>query len=76
MKNTHGGKRENAGRKPISQTGEPRVSLHITVDPEDFKNLEGLNRREVFDLGLKVAIPAVKGDSDTARGNLDNFLAD
>jgi hypothetical protein len=70
--NTHGGKRENAGRKP---EGEQKKEVRsVAFDAENLEALEGENRSKIVNAGLKIVRPVIQGNEDEARRELENFI--
>jgi len=53
-KETRGGRRDNAGRKPQNQILGARVKTAITLRADHFETLEGKNRSAYIDAGLDV----------------------
>ena len=72
MENTHGGNRENAGRKREGE--QNKVVRSVAFDADKLEELEGLNRSKIVDAGLDIVIPAIQGNEDEARQNLENFI--
>jgi len=69
---THGGKRDNAGRKP---EGEQKKEVRsVAFDAENLEALEGENRSKIVNAGLDIVIPAIQGNEDQARQKLENFI--
>jgi len=70
---THGGKRPNAGR-PM-KGDQKKETRTFSFDAENLKALEGeKNKSKIVNAGLDIVIPAIQGNEDQARRNLENFI--
>jgi hypothetical protein len=72
MENTHGGNRENAGRKMEGE--QKKVVASVAFDADKLEALEGENRSKIVNAGLSIVMPAIQGNEDEARQNLENFI--
>lgn len=72
MENTHGGNRENAGRK--MEGDQKKVVASVAFDADKLEALEGENRSKIIDAALEITLPVLKGNEDEARQNLENFI--
>lgn len=72
MENTHGGSRENAGRKMEGE--QKKVVASVAFDAVKLEKLEGENRSKIVNASLEITLPVLDGDEDQARQNLENFI--
>lgn len=69
---THGGSRENAGRK---MEGEQKKEVRsVAFDADKLEALKGENRSKIVNASLEITLPVLEGDEDQARQNLENFI--
>ena len=69
---THGGKRPNAGRPMEGE--QKKVIRSVAFDADKLEALEGENRSKIVNAGLSIVIPAIQGNEDEARKNLETFI--
>ena len=69
---THGGKRPNAGRPMEGE--QKKVVASVAFDADKLEALEGENRSKIVNAGLLIVMPAIQGNEDEARKNLENFI--
>ena len=69
---THGGSRENAGRK--MQGEQKKVSRTFAFDAENLEALKGENRSKIVNASLEITRPVLEGNEDEARQNLETFI--
>ena len=69
---THGGKRENAGRPMDGE--QKKIVASVAFDADKLEKLEGENRSKIIDASLEITLPVLEGDEDQARQNLENFI--
>lgn len=72
MENTHGGNRENAGRK--MQGDQKKVVVSVALDAENLEALKGENRSKIVNASLEITRPVLEGNEDEARQNLETFI--
>jgi len=72
MENTHGGNRENAGRKMEGE--QKKVSRSVAFDAENLEALEGENRSKIVNAALEITLPVLEGKEDQARQKLETFI--
>jgi len=72
MENTHGGNRENAGRK--MEGDQKKVVASVSFDADKLEALKGGNRSKIIDAALEITLPVLEGNEDQARQNLENFI--
>jgi len=69
---THGGSRENAGRK--MEGDQKKVVASVSFDADKLEALKGGNRSKIIDAALEITLPVLEGNEDQARQNLENFI--
>ena len=72
MENTHGGNRENAGRK--MEGDQKKVVVSVALDAENLEALKGENRSKIVNAALEITLPVLEGNEDEARQNLETFI--
>ena len=72
MENTHGGNRENAGRK--MEGDQKKVVVSVALDADKLEALEGENRSKIVNAALEITLPVLEGNEDEARQNLETFI--
>jgi len=69
---THGGSRENAGRKMEGE--QKKVVASVAFDADKLEALEGENRSKIVNAALEITLPVLEGNEDEAREKLETFI--